>query len=76
VRAAVRSYSKQPAPAEVRLELPKGFTAIRERAAHVRRRGGGGHGTLPRHAAAALAAGTLEVHAVATRDGAARRATA
>jgi LmbE family N-acetylglucosaminyl deacetylase len=76
VRAAVRSYSKQPAPAEVRLELPKGFTAdppsaplafaVEGEEATARFRV-----TPP----AALGAGTLAIHAVATRDGRAARDT-
>jgi len=74
VRAAVRSYSKRAAPAEVRLELPAGFTAdppstplafaVEGEEAVARFRV-----TPP----LALQAGTLEIHAVATRDGRAAR---
>ena len=70
VRAAVRSYARTPAPAEVRLELPTGFRAeppsaplafaVEGEEAVARFRV-----TPPQ----ALQAGTLTLRAVATRDG-------
>ena len=74
VRAAVRSFSKRPAPAEVRLELPAGFTAdppsvpltfaVEGEEATARFR------VKP---PAVLEPGTLAIHAVATREGRAAR---
>ena len=76
VRAAVRSYSKRAAPAEVRLELPAGFTvdprsaplafAVEGEEAVARFRV-----TAP----AVLRAGALTLSAVVTRDGREQRDT-
>jgi len=74
VRAAVRSYSKQPAPANVRLELPAGFTA--DPPSVPLSFGVEGEEATARFQVtppAALRAGALAIHAVATREGRAAR---